>query len=74
MADPRATTDSPRNEPGPPRLRTPVLPVGQIAPARHACARLAIRVSAIAFCHNPDTSDALFKASVTDFAREGVWA
>lgn len=76
MADPRATADFPSKRI---RFRGVPLPVmggcGALGrPARHAYAGWTIRLSAIAFCHNPNTYDALFKETVTGFAREGVWA
>jgi hypothetical protein len=72
MADPRATPDSLETTRSPGVLGhwSPV-DAAQSRQPRHACTQGAIRVSAIAFRHNPDTSDALFKASV--LAREGVW-
>jgi hypothetical protein len=74
MADPRATPDFPRNEHSPGVLGLSIPVAAAQSPTRHACARSAIRVSAIVFCHNPDTSNALFKEGITDFGREGVWA
>ena len=75
MADPRRQPTSPRNEPASPAASDSRSQVSTAQPrSRHSYARWAIRLSAIAFCHNPDTSDALFKATITDFAREGVRA